>query len=258
MAGSLTPSVVMLHASASSARQWGPLTAALAPRFRMHAIDLHGHGERSAWRGTRALSLADEAALLAPVVRSEGSVHLVGHSYGGAVALKAAAMYPQHVRSVTVYEPVMFRWLVEAEAAEVADVLGIVETIRRHLAFGSAFDAGRAFVDFWSGEGAWQSMAAPRRESIASRMRTVASHFAALLVEPLALREVARLRIPAMVLTGARTVRVMHRLAATLRSAPGVRHREIAHAGHMGPITHADAVNAEVLAFVGDCARMAA
>jgi pimeloyl-ACP methyl ester carboxylesterase len=253
-----TRSVVALHASASSARQWQPLAAALAPRFRVHAVDLHGHGERSPWRGARALSLADEAALLAPLVRREGDVHLVGHSYGGAVALKTAAMYPRHVRSVTVYEPVMFRWLVEGQAEDVGDVLGVVDTIRRELAFGSAFEAGRAFVDFWSGEGAWHAMAAPRRASIAARMRSVASHFAALLLEPLALREVARLCIPTMVLTGARTVRVMHRLAATLRGALQARHRAVAGAGHMGPITHAEAVNREIAAFLDECDRRAA
>jgi pimeloyl-ACP methyl ester carboxylesterase len=33
------PSVVLLHASASSARQWQGLATALAPRFRVHAID---------------------------------------------------------------------------------------------------------------------------------------------------------------------------------------------------------------------------
>ena len=256
--GTRTPTVVTLHASASSARQWQPLAEALAPRFRVHAIDLHGHGERSPWRGARPLSLADDAALVAPLLMREDDVHLVGHSYGGAVALKVAATYPQYVRSVAVYEPVMFRWLVEAEADEVGDVLSVVDAIRHHLAFGSAFDAARAFIDFWSGEGAWQSMAAPRRESIAARMRTVASHFAALLLEPLALRQVARLCIPTMVLTGARTVRVMHRLADSWRGALHGRHRQVADAGHMGPITHAGVVNREVRAFIDDCARMAA
>jgi pimeloyl-ACP methyl ester carboxylesterase len=251
-------SVVALHASASSARQWQPLAAALAPRFRVHAVDLHGHGERLPWRGAHPLSLADDAALVVPLVKREGEVHLVGHSYGGAVALKVAAMYPQRVRSVTVYEPVMFRWLVELQATEVGDVLGVVDAIRHHLAFGSTSDAARVFVDFWSGEGAWQSMAAPRRESIAVRMQTVASHFAALLLEPLALREVARLCVPTMVLTGTRTVRVMRRMSDTLRSALPARHREVADAGHMGPITHAEMVNREVLAFVDRGARMAA
>jgi pimeloyl-ACP methyl ester carboxylesterase len=253
-----SPSVVALHASASSARQWQPLAAALAPRFSVHAVDLHGHGERSPWRGAHPLSLADEAALVLPILKREGEVHLVGHSYGAAVALKVAAMYPHRVRSVTVYEPVMFRWLVELQATEIADVLGVVDAIRHHLAFGSTSDAARVFVDFWSGEGAWQSMADSRRASIAVRMHTVASHFAALLLEPLALREVARLCVPTMVLTGARTVRVMHRMSDALRSALPARHREVADAGHMGPVTHAEAVNREVLPFVDRGVRLAA
>ena len=253
-----TPAVVALHASASSARQWQPLAAALAPRFRVHAVDLHGHGERSPWQAERALSLADEAALVAPLLDRCGEVHLVGHSYGGAVALKLAATYPGHVRSLTVYEPVMFRWLVEAHATEIADVLDVADAISRHLAFGSAFDAARAFVDFWSGTGTWDAIAAAGQDAVAARMRAVSAQFDALFLEPLALSEVARLCVPTMVLTGARTLPVMQRLSDAMRGVMHARHGVIAGAGHMGPITHADAVNGEVARFVDGLARIAA
>jgi pimeloyl-ACP methyl ester carboxylesterase len=79
-----------------------------------------------------------------------------------------------------------------------------------------------------------------------------------LFLEPLALRDVARLCIPTMVLTGARTVRVMRRMADTLRGAMHARHREIADAGHMGPITHAEVVDRAVHAFVAGSERIAA
>ncbi len=253
------PAVVMLHASASSSRQWQALAAALGERFRVHAIDLHGHGERSPWPGARPLALRDEAALAVPLVLRAGGAHLVGHSYGAAVALKLAAMLPHHVQSVTVYEPVMFRWLVEANAEEARDVLAVVDTLAWHLAFGSIHDAARAFVDFWSGEGAFDAAGASRRDAIASRIRTVAAHFRALLLEPLAMHEVARICIPTMVITGERTVRAMHRLAAMMRQAwPHARHRTIGSAGHMGPITHGEEVEEEVLAFLGQEGRMAA
>lgn len=253
------PSVVMLHASASSARQWQPLAAALGPRHRVHAIDLHGHGERSPWQGARPLTLADEAAIAAPLVANGGGVHLVGHSYGGAVALKLAAMYPRYVRSITLYEPVMFRWLLKACAVEVADVLDVVDAVRGHLAFGSAFDAARVFVDYWSGLGAFAGMAVRHREAIAARMRTVVAHFQALFLEPLALHEVARMCIPTMVITGGQTVRAMHRLADLVRAAwPAARHRVVGGAGHMGPVTHPDEVSREVVAFVEGETRMAA
>src|SRR3954447_24293795 len=45
----------------------------------------------------------DEAVWLGPFV--EPGTHLVGHSYGGVIALLAAALYSDRVRSLTVIEP---------------------------------------------------------------------------------------------------------------------------------------------------------
>jgi pimeloyl-ACP methyl ester carboxylesterase len=45
------PTIVLLHSSASSARQWERLADRLRDRFYVHAVDLHGHGARTAWRG---------------------------------------------------------------------------------------------------------------------------------------------------------------------------------------------------------------
>src|SRR5438874_6249088 len=83
--------VVCVHASASVSGQWRPLMDLLANRFRVLAADLYGYGQSPAWPDAHKLSLADEARLLEPVFRSAGDrFHLIGHSYGGAVALRAA------------------------------------------------------------------------------------------------------------------------------------------------------------------------
>ena len=52
------PAVVLLHSSGSSGRQWDALTATLQTRYRLHAIDLHGHGSTAAWAGGRPMRLA--------------------------------------------------------------------------------------------------------------------------------------------------------------------------------------------------------
>jgi len=252
-------SVVLLHASASSARQWQSLADALAPRFRVHAIDLHGHGERTPWSRVRPLTLADDAALAAPVFSSATDVHLVGHSYGGAVALKLAATYPRQVRSVMLYEPVMFRWLADAGVAEIADVTALVDAIRERLAAELPHDAAQVFIDYWSGRGAWLAMSTSRKQAIAVRMPSILSHFDALFSEPLALRQAARLSMPMMLMTGERTVRAIHKLAQLARSGlPAAKHSTLAQAGHMGPITCAGTFNREVLAFLEREVRMAA
>ena len=92
------PAVVCVHSSASSSAQWRPLMDRLAGRFHTLAVDLYGSGKTPAWPGHRSLTLADEVALLAPVFNWAGErCHLVGHSYGGAVALAAALAEPARV-----------------------------------------------------------------------------------------------------------------------------------------------------------------
>src|SRR5262245_15621130 len=104
--------VVCLHASASSSAQWRPLIERLGGRFRTLAADLYGSGRSPAWPGERPMWLADEVALLAPVFEAAGPrFHLVGHSYGGAVALRAALANSARIESLVLFEPVLFSLL---------------------------------------------------------------------------------------------------------------------------------------------------
>src|SRR5262249_58233939 len=83
--------VVLLHATASSGAQWRALAEILRPCAHVLAPDLYGYGETDSWPGHGPISLADEAALADAVLPAgEGPIHLVGHSYGGAVALRFA------------------------------------------------------------------------------------------------------------------------------------------------------------------------
>jgi pimeloyl-ACP methyl ester carboxylesterase len=97
---STRPTVVLLHASGSSSRQWDLLSRTLRATHEVHAVDLHGHGRRPAWPGSRPLSLHDDARLALEVLERAGGGHVVGHSYGGAVALHLAAAHPHRVHSL--------------------------------------------------------------------------------------------------------------------------------------------------------------
>jgi pimeloyl-ACP methyl ester carboxylesterase len=53
------------------------------------------------------MRLGDDVALFHPVFRTAGDrFHLIGHSYGGAIALTAALTYQDRLISLVVYEPV--------------------------------------------------------------------------------------------------------------------------------------------------------
>jgi len=83
--------VVLIHSSVSGNRQWRALVDALKERFRLLAINLFGYGETPPWPGARPLTLADQAELVLTLCEeTQTPIHIVGHSFGGSVAVKAA------------------------------------------------------------------------------------------------------------------------------------------------------------------------
>ena len=244
------PTVILLHSSGSSGRQWDTLVSAAQSRFLLQTVDFHGHGGTPPWLGSRPLTLADDAALVAPLLASapEG-VHLVGHSYGGGVALKLARLYPHRVRSVAVYEPVVFRLLIDYNAnhAPAREVLAAAEKIRTWLLLGRADRAAQAFVDYWSGTGTWEAMPLSRRQTVIGRMPALAPHFRALFDDDLTRSSLSNLPMPVLCLTGARTRASTRRIGELLRLAmPHATHEMMSGMGHMGPITHAGPIAARI------------
>jgi pimeloyl-ACP methyl ester carboxylesterase len=83
--------IALLHGLASNAGIWEPVAARLAPRFRVVAFDQRGHGRsdkpNDGYDFDRVVADASEAFERLGVVRPL----LVGHSWGGNVALHFAA-----------------------------------------------------------------------------------------------------------------------------------------------------------------------
>lgn len=247
-----SPTVLLLHSSGSSPRQWDALAAMLAPRFRVHAVAFHGHGDRPPTRD-QPRTLADDAELVLPLLAGTDGVHVVGHSYGGAVALHLATMHGAAVRSVVAYEPVLFPLLGDRAACDdpAAGVIALAAAIREALWRGDPPAAAQQFVDYWGGNGTWRSMRADRQAALGERMPVVLRHFDALFREAPATPALARLALPMLFLSGARTVTAMRRIAMLLRLAlPTAENAVLPAMGHMGPLTHAAVVNANIAAFL--------
>ncbi|MCJ2009917.1 alpha/beta fold hydrolase [Methylobacterium sp. J-092] len=104
------PDLVAIHGTLMTLEDmWlGPVPA-LARHFRVVAVDRPGHGRSTRARGTDA-SPWRQAELIHTAVRSLG-LHrpvIVGHSYGGAVALAYGLLYPDDVAGIVALAPVCF------------------------------------------------------------------------------------------------------------------------------------------------------
>jgi pimeloyl-ACP methyl ester carboxylesterase len=246
--------IVCLHCSGSSGRQWTSLAKALASRHSVLAPDLIGYGGDAAWVCDDRVTLDAEASRIEAVVNAaRGPVILVGHSYGAAVATRVALRRRDRIVGLALYEPVLFSLITRAAEDDDAgrEVVATGLAISAEVRAGRVVEAAARFVDYWSGAGTWQSMDARRREGICARMPKVAQEFGALFGDAVPLAAYARLTMPVLLLEG-ETTRSPPRAVARqlLRALPDARQVRVAAAGHMGPITHADAVNAEILRFV--------
>jgi pimeloyl-ACP methyl ester carboxylesterase len=248
------PGVVCLHANASSSSQWRALAALLEPRHRVLAPDAYGAGRGPAWPADRRIGLRDEAALLDPVfVRAGTPFALVGHSYGGAVALVAAVREPARIRALAVYEPTLFS-LVDAASPPPNEADGIRDAVARARAALEARDphgAARHFIDFWMGEGAWDAMPQPRRAPIAAAVAHVGGWAHALFDEPTPLHAFAALDVPVLYMIGGASPAASLAVARLLtRTLPRVEVLAFEGLGHMGPVTHPDLVNPAIVRFL--------
>lgn len=248
--GLKTP-VVLLHSSLSSKQQWDRLATFMGDAYQVIAIDLYGYGERAMPEPGAPFSLADEVdAVLTHINQKIGrrSFHLVGHSYGGAIALRLAAERGHRIISLSLYEPVAF-FLLDDEDAQRKEVEQLTGQIDRCIDAAPA-DAARLFIDYWNGPGAFGRLPDPMRDEFVSRIGKVQLDFQALFADRLRLPDLAALDFPVCLMSGRRspasTRRVAERLAESLPHAD----RHLLDAGHMAPVTHAAQVNAIIASFV--------
>jgi pimeloyl-ACP methyl ester carboxylesterase len=251
--------VLCLHASASSSRQWELLASDLDPHFRILGPDLYGHGIANAWSGEAAFTLDHEVARIEPLLgRDPGGIHIVAHSYGAMVALALAYKRPDRVRSLVLFEPVSLQLLTEYNARDLAarelDILA--RSVAQRVGAGALAEAAQRFVDYWSGEGAWQRLDTIKQQSIAKRMITINRQFGAVRKHTPRLRDLASIDMPVLLVSGAQSRASTRRIAELLTDAiPGAMHHRLHAVAHMGPITHADTFNPLVAVFLGMQAR---
>lgn len=230
--------IVALHSSGAGARQWASWRSNWPPSTEVVALDLIGYGEAPAWPAPQALHLLDEARHVVRAIEALGRpVHLVGHSYGGAVALQVALHGPHRVVGLSLYEPVMFSLLRGHDDAAWEEIVATGHRIAALADTQQPNAAAAVFVDYWSGRGAWASLPPHRQLAVAARMPKVAAEFEALFADDTDPRCYHRLEVPVRLVSGGRSPRparrIAERLAGLLPEVEAVRLHDL---GHMGPV----------------------
>lgn len=242
--GSGATPVVALHCSLAHSGSWRRLSDHLADRLSMQAMDLPGHGRSPAFDPT--IDVAAQSVAWA----SEGlkePVHLFGHSFGGYVALRLAVEYPEKVLSLSLYEPVFFAAAQALNAALYDAYRAEMVVISELLATGDAAEGARRFVRSWGDGRRWFDLPEEMRAGLAAGMPTVLAAQSALIEDAAGvLGRIHQINVPTLLMDGALSHATMPIVQDALAARiPNARRMTLSGAGHMGVITHPDAVAAE-------------
>ncbi|REL32260.1 alpha/beta fold hydrolase [Thalassotalea euphylliae] len=230
------PAIVFLHSSLSSSRQWLPLVKQLENHFTCINVDILGYGGADRVSDPENYSFDVEIArikqALAAVI-GNGSYHLVGHSCGGAIALKLAVEAPQRVLSLSLFEPVAFNLLPAG-----SELRNVADEFANRVDIEDKFKAAEVFTDFWNMKGFFQSLPDKMQALMANDMAKVTLDFKGLISASYSLANVAEIKAPTLFLTGKYSPQLSHSLAETIiGSLPNVKSVEV-EAGHMAPVSH--------------------
>jgi len=246
--------IVLLHCSAGSSGAWVPVIHQLGQGYRVLAPDLLGYGRSAPWPRHVPIAADQELGVIQPLLDVAGQpVHLVGHSYGGTVALDAARRFPRRVASLSLIEPVAFHLLRYADEPDSwSEIAALAE---RHLALvgeGRDAAAAEAFITYWTDPKVWQQMPDAARDSAIRSAVKVAAEWHLMFALENDFDVTAGIEVPTLLVCGGRTRTPARRVVEILRQAlPHAHHYEIADAGHMSPLTHPAEVAEAIRRHVG-------
>jgi pimeloyl-ACP methyl ester carboxylesterase len=235
--------VVLLHCTGGSGQQWAAVAEALRTNFQVITPDLCGYGGTTHWTGAGTFNLAIEADLVGGIIgQLKRPAHIVGHSYGGAVALQLALRRPEHFISLTLIEPAAFhllRYGDDEDERAVRQISEVATMVANAVNCGDYQGAMRHFVNYWGGDGAWDFLPKAQQVALAARINKVTLDFWATLTDPSRLSDFNDLAVPTLIMSGGLSPfparRICFHLARTLADVSG---RIIDDAGHMLPFTH--------------------
>ena len=240
--------IVLLHSSLSSSRQWQTLVSKLEGDYQCINIDLLGYGQAPKVIDAENYSLTTETQRVLAIVNhyiDDKPFHLVGHSFGGANALKIAVEHAPRILSVNLFEPVALHLLEQGSKMRQQ-----VDEFALNVANLANNDAAQYFTDAWNCPGFFQKLPSKIQRLMASDIDKVNLDFIGLLGETYEVQNCAVINCPVNLLHGSQSPvfsrAIIDKLVAVL---PNVNESEV-DAGHMAPISHSEQVATMVNDFI--------
>ena len=247
--------VVLIHCSSSSHRQWRSLWELLQNDYRVIAIDMLDWGGTDAWSRVNKSLLEDETNLIREVISGvDGKINLVGHSYGGTISYYLAMTSPKLIKSLTLIEP-MLGWLLDPQrdSDNYRELREVAEYFWGQYSDGQIENGIRYYFDYWNGKGAWEGLERELSQYVLSGAEKNFYEFEAIFNGGSGLIEPKNFPQSVLLIGGALSNPPPLRILEILENQfPNVRKHLINGATHMSPITHSGSVNPLISDFLSN------
>ncbi|NPC56853.1 alpha/beta fold hydrolase [Caenimonas soli] len=249
--------VVLVHGSWGDHHNWARVVPALSNTLRVATYDRRGHS-RSERPGSG--SIADDVEDLARLIEHlfDGPAHVIGNSFGAAIALRLAAQRPDLARSLVVHEPPLFGLLDgNSEARPVLDAVGErIAAVAALLQAGDMPGGAQRFVETVAfGPGAWTQLPQATRETFVFNAPTWLEEIQETESATMALDRLSGFSAPTLLSLGGQSppffAMVVERVAQAL---PHAGRYLFAQAGHVPHLSHPEEYIRVVNGFIRETA----
>ncbi|MDH5377385.1 MAG: alpha/beta hydrolase [Gammaproteobacteria bacterium] len=236
--------LLFLHCSSGNYREWLPQITVFREHYHILAPDLLGYGKTSPWPKVLPDDVPTDGKLLEHLLTlATGQVHIIGHSFGGAVALEAVrnlvAQKSNPVTSMMLIEPVAFHILKENNEKEAKRIDAIARCCIRHLHNGNLEKAAAVYMGYWLGKMKWMFAPKKFRAGVVRSIAKVAHEFGSIPNYTAMAEDYRSINIPVTLVQGNKTTNAAKAMNQILMNKlPNSQSLTLPGAGHLSPYTH--------------------
>ena len=239
------PTLLLLHSTATGARQWKHFINKFKDQFHFIAVNLIGYGNTDKWESEYPQRLIDQVNLLEKIpALNKKKFSIIGHSFGGSVAMMAALHFQSSIDRLILVEPNPFYLLNQSGFANAyAEPILLKENIKKY--YNNDWEkAVHFFADYWNGEGTWYSYSLDQKAKFSEVLKPNYHEWDAVLNETTPIKELYNgLPADTTFLSALDTVFSIKALRKLFMSnCPSWNFKTIKSGGHMALIKELDQV----------------
>ncbi len=240
--GSGSP-VIFIHGSYATTSTWKKIVGQLSTEHHCISIKLPGHGGAPDPNDFSDPTIESELAILEGVVNAltDKPIHLVGHSYGGVVALAQALKGNLAIKQMTLFEPVS-TWVLDItkDIKMCLCVNNFLKQYRRDVSQGKPYCCGEV-INFWCGDGAFETLPDVIKDGMAPLVLNNIRHWDICTTIGARLVDLQQCEIPTQVVCGTQSNPVAHAISEHLsKEMPDCKKHVIQGANHFLVTSHAN------------------